>query len=666
MIRKSGILNHPTDKARICRNFWNHGTHLVKRGGADRYNASSLGANTLSGMFRYYGGQAPELVVVHDGLPYRGDDSAGTFSLIPTYQWTCNMVNGLNLCNLGAGGVATKNVVVGDIIHLGLFSSLVSAIIDDENVNMADSWTYPTGAWPMDFVRHLTVGIECYFAADRNNLILSNGTDTPMIYDGTIITPLGYGTPDTPTVDAVLPGGGFIGAGTYKWAILWQYANGDSEVSTGVEQVCAGADAVRLNIARGPQRCVGRVVMRAEQTAGIYGDYQIVAIVNNNTATQYTDTHVSTDLTAFDYRTYDGAPPLGTFCETINNHLWLANSDTEGSGIYFSAWGEPDYFPAENFISITTADGEQLNGIRAYGIYLYAFKESSDIRVDPVTADWALVSIGAGASSQRSIVATPNGLLHANRLGVWAIVSEKDHELSDDIEDIFRAWSNDAIKLNIGAAERMAACYYKGFYLLSYPAGIATLNSTTLVLNLSTGQWGYFDGYSPKDWAVGHGAGDEWQLWYCYSGAKVVGDLGIVLKADYLRLDHGSEFDAEYYTTYQDFEAPHLVKSLQHALVNCNVDDGRLEVRYDIDNSTVMGFISFTPSPTYAVWDSFSWDDGTRWEGRAGDLLEVQDDIPWGYEGRRISLGVRHRGESDCVIYDMIVELDSHEFERST
>lgn len=93
------------------------------------------------------------------------------------------------------------------------------------------------------------------------------------------------------------------------------------------------------------------------------GEYYFVAQINDNTSTTYTDNAIQSELgvqASFE----NGLPPGNIlYLEIFSERLWA----TDGTNLYFSAFGLPESFYALDFLQINPDDGHKMSGLLNYG-----------------------------------------------------------------------------------------------------------------------------------------------------------------------------------------------------------------------------------------------------------------------------------------------------------
>lgn len=103
-----------------------------------------------------------------------------------------------------------------------------------------------------------------------------------------------------------------------------------------------------------------------------------------------------------------GTPPNGDAVKQVNNFLFISRqlaSSTTWSRVSWSAIGDPETWPAANFVDMSKADGEPIMALGSIGTDLYIFKQTSIARLSTYTQ----IISGAVALGPLQIIIKGNG-----------------------------------------------------------------------------------------------------------------------------------------------------------------------------------------------------------------------------------------------------------------
>ena len=302
-------------------------------------------------------------------------------------------------------------------------------------------------------------------------LIIVNGHDKPLKFDGDITRSLGWdttpGPPNPWSVDtddltkggdyqnviiqddvankAVVPAGftDVLGLGyiedsqknNYKWKVSWISETGsESPLSTASEMVSwttepatSSANAAYRNkrqgiylqgIPLGPTGTVARRIYRTKNlgkggTTDASSQFYFVKNIRNNIDTTYTDYIPDQFLVTLAPSTAASVIfpcPGARFAATFKNCLFLDGGQSDPTRVYFSNPLNPDSFSASDYFDVGVRDGGDIMGLFAYYNSLIVFRESSVelVRGDPSTGFNVVPFIqGIGCRAINSVTSVP-------------------------------------------------------------------------------------------------------------------------------------------------------------------------------------------------------------------------------------------------------------------
>ena len=202
----------------------------------------------------------------------------------------------------------------------------------------------------------------------------------------------------------------------------------------------------------------------------------------------------------------DWTPPEAglTLFVYYKDRVYGVNTLTDPSVLRYSAIGEPEQWPSDNWIEVRKDDGDVITCLAVRGNSLYIFKKRSIyvIAGDPealptmeVVAGGEVTGsqteFGLGCTAPRSLASYGDDALifYNNVHGVWMITSSTITRLSKNINNL------------AGLSNECAGVVYtdddnEAFYVLSQPSGNA------FVCHIATGRWGYDTGVNASCFCV--------------------------------------------------------------------------------------------------------------------------------------------------------------------
>ena len=174
-----------------------------------------------------------------------------------------------------------------------------------------------------------------------------------------------------------------------------------------------------------------------------------------------------------------GTPPTGKYIKAKSNHLFIAGNSTVPNRLYYSALGNAESYPANNYIDVADSDGDKITGLALFHDDLYIFKRRSVYVLSGDSKETFVlrnVFSNIGAVSQRVICVTPLGLLWTSDNGVHLYDGGGLTDLHYDIQPYFQN-VNSISQLygtfNYDNAYKACAVFYNNKYILS-PAGLTS------------------------------------------------------------------------------------------------------------------------------------------------------------------------------------------------
>ena len=352
-------------------------------------------------------------------------------------------------------------------------------------------------------------------------LIIVNGHDKPMKFDGDRALPLGWETVPAPVTpwgtdaddlkDAgsfqnfiiqAVPGksqgpGSFqqtIGLGyiedneknAYRWKVSWISESGsESPMSAPSETinwdtVTSGAtteydnkrQAVYLDdLPLGPPGTVARRIYRTKNLGkGSSSDataaYYFIDEIKNNTEVSYVDYTPDQFLSTLAPDTVDSVtfPASGArFSATFKGSLFLDGGQTNPTRIFYSNPLNPDSFSASDYFDVGVRDGGDITGMFSYYNSLIIFRESSIelVRGDNVNGFNVVPFIqGIGCSAVHSVTAVPGvGIVFLGNDGVYRLFGGLDGGSQVQIEKMTPNLLKTEKRINKSVMARASATY---------------------------------------------------------------------------------------------------------------------------------------------------------------------------------------------------------------
>ncbi len=326
------------------------------------------------------------------------------------------------------------------------------------------------------------------FAVIHDRLFIVNGVDDNKKWDGTNLTNVGIQAPSSAPILAAGAAGNLNG--TYKYAVTF-YRGGnypcESNPSPLVEITVSNQQVDLSNIptSSDPQVTARRIY----RTTANGGTLYLVAEINDNTTTTYTDN--ATDESLGDALSYDRSPfPKAKQIAVSHNRLWGVAPD--GTAIYYSNFNRPEEWDELNTLYINPGDGEIITAIVAFRHYIVAFKENSiyfiDARLDP--PPYYKISDQIGCTIPRSVAATPIGIIFANHQGIYAL--NENGQITWLSEIIDKRYNT---LLDKTSADTWWGVYYPErfqYFLAARKSGL-TENNYWLVFDVRTKGWTFYE-----------------------------------------------------------------------------------------------------------------------------------------------------------------------------
>lgn len=286
-------------------------------------------------------------------------------------------------------------------------------------------------ATPLSLPAPLTPGKQTFFAESDQWVFVTNGADTPIKIDTNLnVTYWGIVAPVTPPTLA-LHGSGSMGPGYYNYCITFASASQESSQGAISSQlfvpVSNGVTLTNIPTSTDPQ-VTQRNIYRI---GGALGQWRLIATLNDNTTTTYTDTQSDASITGQSLTINRDPPPKFTSIAAHQERIW----GFLGSIVWYSNYGEPWGF---NSVTGTLPVGNNSFGddavnLASIGSILVLFKSRTTYAVYGVTdADFQVNKLfDIGCVSALSVVSAYGTAFWASRQGIWMYGGGQPQQISD-------------------------------------------------------------------------------------------------------------------------------------------------------------------------------------------------------------------------------------------
>jgi len=232
--------------------------------------------------------------------------------------------------------------------------------------------------------------------------------------DGTNLFQWGINAPST-APSATAGASGNLN-GTYQWRVTFVRKQGTDIVESNPSPVSNSLSlsnrAANLTIPTSPDPQVN--ARRIYRYGGTRTSWDLVAEINDNTTTSYTDNTPDSALVgAPTLSFYHDPPPVATIVASHRERLFLAGNPSYPTRIYFSTFGEPEYFPpmtpddpwGGSWFEVGQKDGQPITALAPVGTMLAIFKSKSAwLLRGESQADFILQPFGnIGATSHQTV-----------------------------------------------------------------------------------------------------------------------------------------------------------------------------------------------------------------------------------------------------------------------
>lgn len=288
---------------------------------------------------------------------------------------------------------------------------------------------------------------EMEFASALDNVYMVNGSDATQRYDGTTMAAAGVdgSTPGAPTAGAPAGGPGIPnnGGSGYQWSVTFVYGSrGESLAGTQSGTQAPNNQTVGLTgVPTGPSGTTARRIYRRDLSATT-NPRVFVGEIADNTTTTFTDDNSAWDA-ARRARTSAATPPISRYIvwhpgQNRMHQFWQTG---DRSRWWWSELRTPDIVLSTNSDYISRDDGQDITGAIVWRDRIFITKTRSCFALIGLSpSEWQLQTVdrSVGCAHNRTMAATPRGVIFAGVEGVWLYDGVGLRLLSDPIDNIWR------------------------------------------------------------------------------------------------------------------------------------------------------------------------------------------------------------------------------------
>lgn len=306
------------------------------------------------------------------GLQTKWTDDAAPDYMSPSLQQIS--YSDVGAAGLAKGYVALNTTSIGSGPIDGLHSYYNSVSGAEEVLAVCSGTVYHTSATAFASVSGstevFTAGVDVCMRTVKDEVFMSNGYATPHRYNGTnmytVGVPLASGTASGVATAAY---GSLTTASEYQYCLAGVNANsveGTIATITTTITLPTGYGAIELTgipeFADSAGVTTKYLYRSTAGASGIY--YRVTALTAAQTA--YSDAVADSALVTLG-QTDNGTMPLCKYFWYHRGRIFAAGSPTYPSRVYYSDAGQPEEWPALNYLDIGDGDGMAITGIRIMG-----------------------------------------------------------------------------------------------------------------------------------------------------------------------------------------------------------------------------------------------------------------------------------------------------------
>lgn len=338
------------------------------------------------------------------------------------------------------------------------------------------------------------------FATYLDRVYGGNGIDQPIVYDKTAVYGgVTYTVPKTKQMGAQAPATaptaavgavGNVPAGTYQYKVTFLYYGFEESNGGLASNVVSPAIASQINLTSVPIGGYGVESRKIYRTNDGGLSYFLVGIIQNNTATVFTDNLLTPTL---DIPLDNGTPRNFTLIAQNNGRNWIAGIPGAESELDYSEAGLPDIFSSTG--TVFCEAGDPIRAIKVYNGKIVVLNRNSFGQIlgsSPDTYRYSPTPGRTGCVDTRSVqIRVIRGvpiLVWLGAKGFYAWNGSSVEYISDDIEDLVNFNIQQASSVKGSNSQSTQSDFLAGYYvanggidLVSDPGVITTPNPKNLV-----------------------------------------------------------------------------------------------------------------------------------------------------------------------------------------
>lgn len=320
----------------------------------------------------------------------------------------------------------------------------------------------------------------------------TNGTDTPLKIDTSLnVTRWGITAPATAPSVALGAAGNLIGTvSPYYYRVT--FGNGSQESSPGPVSASIAPNSQQVSLTSIPTSTDPQVTQRnIYRLGGTLGQWILVATINDNTTTTYTDNTADANMTGQNLILHRDPPQAFYALETHKGRVWGfgysgqavgAQTGVQGtSDLWYSNYEEPWGFDNTNQVLPVgrNAGGDIAVGLASLGGVLVCFKsKSTQLVYGDTQADFIpSPAFPIGCVSQQSIAKAYGGVFWLSEQGVYYFDGNAPQYLSAKIKRTLDGF----VQADFNAA---VGFVYDHAYYLSFPT-----QGITFLYDMASQEW---------------------------------------------------------------------------------------------------------------------------------------------------------------------------------
>lgn len=303
----------------------------------------------------------------------------------------------------------------------------------------------------------------CHF---QNKLIAVNGIEANQKYDGADV-PRGLSLEAPGASPGVAVGAAGLLTGTFQYRVAFRNTRDGTESLASVASATVSPSSQKVELTAIPvsddPQVDQRRIYRLDNGATVY---RYLADVDDNTTTTYSD-NTADGLATTPVSDAKGFAPKARHCAVYGNRLWIANLETNPSGLMYSEADQEYAFPATNLYTVDRGDGDEITGIKAVFGGLVIWKQRSIhflIGEGPTTYDLKRVQIGPGCVSGNTIQITKSGVYFVG-LGDAYVMTDITtvQPIATSQQPLFRAMDSERFRSAVGTHSEIEHKYVTAF-----------------------------------------------------------------------------------------------------------------------------------------------------------------------------------------------------------